>query len=143
MNNPNTPKLRKVKILSVLSNLHAEEALPQLTQLLETTDLQKETINALSGTGADSIPLLIDLFQTSTQSSIQAEAAKALGNIAAKTGDPRSIPPLAKYVSSILPQLKSSEDIDFPSSQKWSGLSENYDGDPPSAPLQNYRKKFG
>ena len=114
MNNPDTPKLRKVKILSVLSTLHADEALPQLTQLLETTDLQKETINALSGTGADSIPLLIDLFQNSPQSSIKAEAAKALGNIAAKTGDPRSIPPLAHYVSSILPQLKSSEDIDFP-----------------------------
>jgi len=114
LENPNTPKLRKVKILSVLSDLHAEEALPKLTKLLESTDLQQETINALSGAGADSIPLLVDLFQTSTQSSIQAEAAKALGNIAAKTGDPRAIPPLVQYVSSLLPKLKTSEDIDFP-----------------------------
>jgi hypothetical protein len=114
LDNSNTLKLRKVKILSVLRDLHAEEALPQLTQLLETTDLQKETINALSGAGADSIPLLIDLFQTSTQSSIRAEGAKALGNIAARTGDPRTIPPLVQYVSSTLPQLKTSEDIDFP-----------------------------
>jgi HEAT repeat protein len=114
LDNPNTPKLRKVKILSVLSDIHAEEALPQLTKLLESTDLQQETINALSGAGADSIPLLIDLFQTSRQSSIRAEAAKALGHIAAKTGDPRPIPPLVQYVSSILPQLKTSEDIDFP-----------------------------
>jgi hypothetical protein len=114
LDQPDTPQLRKVKILSALSDLHAEEALPQLTQLLKTTDLQKETINALSGAGADSIPLLIDLFQTSRQSGIRAEAAKALGNIAARTGDPRTIPPLVQYVSSILPQLKTSEDINFP-----------------------------
>src|SRR5690606_33606283 len=114
LNNPDTPKLRKVKILGVLSDLHAEEALPQLTQLLESTDLQQEAVNALSGAGADSIPLLVDLFQTSRQPGIRAEAAKALGNIAAKTGDPRSIPPLVAYVYSILPQLKTSEDINFP-----------------------------
>jgi hypothetical protein len=130
LDKPDLPKLRKVKILSVLSDLHAEEALPQLTQLLETTDLQKETINALSGAGADSIPLLIDLFQTSTQSGIRAEAAKALGNIAARTGNPRTIPPLVQYVSSLLPQLKTSKDIDFPlltevvwaiGKQRWEG----------------------
>jgi hypothetical protein len=111
---PNTPKLRKVKILSALSELHAEEALPKLTQLLESTDLQQETINALAGAGIDSIPLLIDFFQTSTQSPIRAEAAKTLGTIAAKTGDPRTIPPLVQYVSRILPQIKTSDDIDFP-----------------------------
>ena len=110
----NTPKLRKVKILSVLSELHAEEALPQLTKLLESTDLQQETLKALAGAGIDSIPLLIDFFQTSTQSSIRAAAAKTLGALAAKTGDPRTIPPLVHYVSTILPQLKTSEDIDFP-----------------------------
>ena len=114
LDNPNTPKLRKVKILSVLSAVHAEETLPQLTKLLETTDLQQETINALSGAGSDSIPLLIDLFQTSTQAGVRAEAAKTLGNIAAKTGDPRPIPPLVQYVSSILPKLKTSQDINFP-----------------------------
>ncbi len=114
LDRPTTPKLRKVKILAVLSDLHAEEALPQLQQLLESTDLQQETINALAGAGIDSIPLLIDFFETSTQSPIRAEAAKALGKLAARTGDPRTIPPLVHYVSSILPQLKTSEDIDFP-----------------------------
>ncbi len=114
LENPNTSKLRKIKILSVLSDLHAEEALPQLTKLLESTDLQQETINALAGAGADSIPLLIDLFQNSRQAGIRAEAAKALGHIAAKTGDPRPIPPLVQYVSSLLPQLKTSQDINFP-----------------------------
>ena len=114
LEDPKTPKLRKVKILSVLSELHAEEALPKLTQLLESTDLQQETINALSGAGGDSIPILIDFFQTSTQSPIRTAAAKALGKIAAKTGDPRTIPPLVHYVSTVLPQIKTSEDIDFP-----------------------------
>jgi HEAT repeat protein len=57
---------------------------------------------------------LIDFFQTSKQSAIRAEAAKALGNVAAKTGDPRTIPPLVQYVSTVLPQIKTSEDIDFP-----------------------------
>ena len=114
LDRPTTPKLRKVKILSVLSDLHAEEALPKLQQLLESTDLQQETINALAGAGIDSIPLLINFFETSTQSPIRAAAAKALGKLAAKTGDPRTIPPLVHYVSSILPQLKTSEDIDFP-----------------------------
>ena len=45
---------------------------------------------------------------------MRAEAAKTLGDIAARTGDPRTIPPLVQYVSEVLPQLKTSEDIDFP-----------------------------
>jgi len=114
LENPKTPKLRKAKVLSLLSDLQAEEALAKLTKLLESTDLQQETINALSGAGADSIPLLIDFFETSKQSKIRAAAAKALGDVAAKSGDPRTIPPLVRYVSKILPGLKSSEDIDFP-----------------------------
>lgn len=113
LDQPKTTTLRKAKILSVLSELPAEEALPKLTQLLESTDLQRETINALAGAGIDSIPLLIDFFQTNHTSRIRAEAAKSLGNIAAKTGDPRTIPPLVQYVSTVLPQIKTSEDIDF------------------------------
>lgn len=114
LEDPQTIKLRKVKILSVLSDLNAEAALPKLTQLLKSTDLQQETINALAGAGIDSIPLLIDFFENSTQSAIRAEAAKALGNVAARSGDPRTIPPLVHYVSTILPGLKTSADIDFP-----------------------------
>jgi hypothetical protein len=114
LEHPKTTKLRKAKILSLLSDLQAKNALPKLTKLLESTDLQEETINALAGAGIDSIPLLIDFFETSKQSTIRAEAAKALGKVAAKSGDPRIIPPLVRYVSTILPGLKSSEDLDFP-----------------------------
>lgn len=111
---PKITRLQKAKILSVLSEMHAEKALPKLQQLLESTDLQQETISALAGAGIDSIPLLIHFFETSTQSRIRVEAAKTLGHLAATTGDPRIIPPLVQYVSTILPQLKTSEDIDFP-----------------------------
>ncbi|MDX2420557.1 MAG: HEAT repeat domain-containing protein, partial [Nitrospirota bacterium] len=93
LEHPKTPKLRKAKILSLLSDLQAQKALPKLTKLLESTDLQEETINALAGAGIDSIPLLIDFFETSKQSTIRAEAAKALGKVAAKSSDPRIIPP--------------------------------------------------
>ncbi len=111
---PSTPKLRKVKILEVLSTIQAKEALPRLKELLASTDLKQEAITALSGAGIESIPLLIDFFETSSNSQIRSEAAKALGNLAAKSGDPRTIPPLVQYVSSVLPHIKSSEDIDFP-----------------------------
>jgi hypothetical protein len=114
LEHPKTTKLRKAKILSLLSDLQAKKALPKLTKLLESTDLQEETINALAGAGIDSIPLLIDFFENSKQSTIRAEAAKALGKVAAKSSDPRIIPPLVRYVSTILPGLKSSEDLDFP-----------------------------
>ena len=114
LESPTTHKLRKIKILSILSNIQSEEALPRITQVLKNKDLQKEAITALSGTGADSIPLLIDLFQTSQQSDIKAAAARSLGEVAAKTGDPRTIPPLVEYLSAVVPNLNTSEDINFP-----------------------------
>ena len=114
LDDPKTHKLRKLKILSVLSDLNAEQALPQLTETLKDKDLQQEAITALTGAGQDSIPLLIDLFENSTQSEIRAQAAKALGNIAATTGDPRTIPPLVGYLKPVVEKMKTSEDIDFP-----------------------------
>ena len=114
LDSPNLHKLRKLKVLSVLSELNAEEALPRLTAIMKDKDLQKEAITALAGTGPDAIPLLIDLFQTSQQPTIRAAAAKALGNMAASSGDPRTIPPLVQYLSSVVENLKTSEDIDFP-----------------------------
>ncbi|MGE0472106.1 MAG: HEAT repeat domain-containing protein [Nitrospirales bacterium] len=136
-----TPKLRKVKILSVLSDLNAEEALPRLTKLLESTDLQQETINAMGVAGVDSIPFLIDLFQTSRQPGVRAEAAKTLGNVAAKTGDPRPIPPLVQYVSARLPHIKTSDDIDFPvlTEVVWAIGKQRWD--PSLQPIRELQKK--
>jgi len=107
-------KLRKVKILSALSELNAEKALPRLTKIMEDKDLQQEAITALSSTGPESIPLLIDLFQTTQQDTIRAAAAKALGKVAASSGDPRTMPPLVEYLKSALATMETSEDINFP-----------------------------
>ena len=81
---------------------------------MEDKDLQQEAITALSGTGPESIPLLIDLFQTSQQDPIRAAAAKALGSIAAASGDPRTMPPLIDYLKSAVATMETSEDINFP-----------------------------
>lgn len=114
LNSPNTPKLRKLKILSVLHELQADEALPHLTEIMKEKDLNQEAIVALAGVGPDSIPVLIDLFQTSQQDEIRAAAAKALGDVAGRSGDPTALPPLQAYLKNTLKNLKTSEDINFP-----------------------------
>lgn len=114
LDSPETPKLRKLKILSILNELQAAEALPHLTEIMKEKDLAEEAIVALAGVGRDSIPLLIDLFNTSKQPEIQAAAAKALGGVAATTGDPRTIPPLVKYLENALKNMNTSADINFP-----------------------------
>lgn len=111
---PDTPKLRKLKILSTLSTLEADEALPQITEMMKQKDLAQEAIVALKGVGADSIPTLIDLFQNSQQTDIQAAAAKALGDVAGASGDPTAIPPLLAYLKTSLKNMKTSQDINFP-----------------------------
>jgi len=109
-----THRLRKLKILSVLHDLHSEEALPELTEIMKDKDLAQEAIVALAGVGIDSLPILIDLFETTKQLDIQTAAAKALGDLAGSTGDPRCIPPLLQYLNQALPRIKTSEDINFP-----------------------------
>ncbi len=113
LNDPETPKIRKLFILSTLSEIEAEAALPQLTKLIEDKDLAQEAVEALTGVGEDSIPLLTDLFQSSTQPTIQAAAAKALGDVAGSSGNPTAIPPLLLYLTNILPTIKTSADINF------------------------------
>ncbi|MDT7043970.1 HEAT repeat domain-containing protein [Candidatus Nitronereus thalassa] len=111
---PNTPKLRKLKILSTLSMHEADLALPQITELVKQKDLAQEAIAALKGVGEDSIPTLIDLFQNSPQPEIQAAAAEALGDVAGASGNPTAIPPLIAYLKRALSTMKTSEDINFP-----------------------------
>ena len=114
LNNPATSKLRKLKILSTLRSLEANEALPQLTELMKQKDLAQEAIIALKGVGADSIPTLIDLFQNSQQIEIQAAAAKALGDVAGASGNHTALSPLLKYLKASLKTMKTSQDINFP-----------------------------
>ena len=111
---PDTPKIRKLKILSALKTLDVHGALPQLTEIMKQKDLAQEAIVALRGVGSDSIPTLIDLFENSQQSEIQAAAAKALGEIAGASGNPAALPPLVTYLKVSLQNMKTSEDINYP-----------------------------
>ncbi len=109
-----TPKIRKLFILSTLSEIEAEAALPHLTKLMQDKDLAQEAVEALTGVGEDSIPFLTDLFQSSTQPEIQAAAAKALGDVAGSSGNPTAIPPLLEYLKAALKNFNTSDDINFP-----------------------------
>ena len=111
---PDTPKIRKLFILSALSEIEAEAALPHLTKLMQDKDLAQEAVESLTGVGEDSIPFLTDLFQSSTQPEIQAAAAKALGDVAGSSGNPTAIPPLLEYLKAALKNFNSSDDINFP-----------------------------
>lgn len=109
-----TPKIRKLFILSTLSEIEAEVALPHLTKLMKDKDLAQEAVEALTGVGENSIPFLTDLFQSSTQPEIQAAAAKALGDVAGSSGNPTAIPPLLDYLKATLKNFNTSDDINFP-----------------------------
>lgn len=111
---PRTPKIRKLFILSTLSEIEADVALPQLTELMKDKDLAQEAVEALKGIGENSIPLLTDLFQSSTQPAIQSAAAKALGDVAGASGNPAAIPPLLDYLKNALKHFNSPADINFP-----------------------------
>ncbi len=110
---PDTSKIRTLFILATLSTIEAEAALPRLTALMRDKDLAQEAVEALTGVGEYSIPFLTDLFQSSTQPEIQAAAAKALGDVAGRSGNPTAIPPLLAYLKHILPTFKTSADINF------------------------------
>jgi hypothetical protein len=113
LESPDTSKIRKLQILSALSEIHAPEAFPHLKDLLKNPDLVQETIVALGGLGRESIPLLIDLFESSQLTSIQAAAAKGLGDVGALSGDYRIIPPLHQYLHQTLEKFKTVQDLNF------------------------------
>jgi len=114
LKNPQTPNKRKLKILSLLPQVGSHEAIPYLKAMLNDEELAEEAIVALSASGSDSIPLLTEIFQNDTHTNIRAAAAKALGEIGARTGDPDITPPLLEYLNENLKNMKTSEDINFP-----------------------------
>ncbi len=114
LKDPDTASSRKLKILSLLPNMQAHGALPYLKDLIQDSELAEPAIVALASTGSDAIPLLTKVFQTRTESHLRAAAAKGLGEIGSRTGDPTITPPMLHYLIENLPQMKTSEDIDFP-----------------------------
>ncbi|MBM4127958.1 MAG: HEAT repeat domain-containing protein [Nitrospira sp.] len=89
-----TSQARKLKIISLLGEMQADEALPTLKAALKDRDLGKQALAAIGNLGKDGIPLLIDLMNTAPQLEVQAAAAKGLGQIGGTLGDASVVPPL-------------------------------------------------
>ena len=139
LEDPNTPKRRKLKILGLLPQLQSHAALPYLKDFIKDKELAEEAIGALATTGSDAIPLLTEVFQTESDSSIRAAAAKGLGAIGARTGNPTITPPLLVYLTENLKHMNTSADIDFPvlTEVVWSlGKLRNERSIPPIAELE-------
>ena len=94
LDQPRTKQLRKFKIISLLGEMQADEALPKLKQVLKDRELNKEAAVALGDLGSDGIPLLVEILKTSKQPELQAAAAKGLGKIGGIAGDVRVVDPL-------------------------------------------------
>lgn len=91
---PGTKVERKVKIISLLGEMQADEALPTLKRALQDRALNKDAAVALGNLGREGIPLLVDILKTSTQPELQAAAAKGLGKLGGLHGDNSVVDPL-------------------------------------------------
>jgi len=95
---PGTSELRKLKIISLLGEMLADEALPRLQEALKDKNLAQQAAVALGNIGKDSIPILINMLKTSKDPELQAAAAKGLGQVGGLHGDPSIIPPLLEML---------------------------------------------
>jgi len=89
-----TPQARRFKIISLLGEMQADEALPKLKEVLKDRDLAKQAIGAMGNLGKEGIPLLVDIMNTSPQIELQAAAAKGLGQLGGTHGDASVVLPL-------------------------------------------------
>ena len=89
-----TPQDRKVKILSLLGEMQADEALPKLREALKDRNLAKQAIGAMGNLGKEGIPLFVEIMNTSPDIEVQAAAAKGLGQLGGLHGDASVVPPL-------------------------------------------------
>jgi hypothetical protein len=89
-----TPQARRFKIISLLGEMQADEALPKLKEVLKDRDLAKQAIGAMGNLGKEGIPLLVDIMNTSPQIELQAAAAKGLGQLGGLHGDASVVLPL-------------------------------------------------
>ncbi|MEP6934697.1 MAG: HEAT repeat domain-containing protein [Nitrospirota bacterium] len=89
-----TPQARKFKIISLLGEMQADEALPKLKEVLKDRDLAKQAIGAMGNLGREGIPLLVEIMNTSPDLEVQTAAAKGLGQLGGLHGDASVVPPL-------------------------------------------------
>jgi len=89
-----TPQVRRFKILSLLGEMQADEALPKLREALKDRNLAKQAIGAMGNLGKEGIPLFVEIMNTSPDLEVQAAAAKGLGQLGGLHGDASVVPPL-------------------------------------------------
>jgi hypothetical protein len=94
LDSPDTSQARKIKIMSLLGEMQADEALPKLKEALKDRDLVKQALVAMGNLGKEGIPLLIDIMNSASQTEVQAAAAKGLGQIGGLHGDASVVLPL-------------------------------------------------
>ena len=87
-------ELRKLKVIALLGEMQAEEALPRLKKALKNKNLAKQAAVAIGSIGRDGIPLLAEILKHAKDPELQAAAAKGLGRVGGLAGDPRVVPPL-------------------------------------------------
>jgi hypothetical protein len=93
-----TPQIRKVKIISLLGEMQADEALPKLKAALKDKNLSKDAAVALGSMGKEGIPILVDILKHSKQPELQAAAAKGLGDLGNVHNDSSVVPPLLEML---------------------------------------------
>ncbi len=94
LDRPGVNELRKLKVISLLGDMQAKEALPRLQQALKNKNLAKHAAVAIGSIGRAGIPLLAEILKHSNDPELQAAAAKGLGRVGGLAGDPRVVPPL-------------------------------------------------
>lgn len=102
LDDPATTPGRKVRIMAMLGQTFAGDAVPQLIAALKEPDMEvaKSAAIALGNiANKDSIPALVEALKTG-QPELQAEAAKALGVAGALHGDFSIIQPLLEALNS-------------------------------------------
>lgn len=98
MDSPQVTQLQKLKIISLLGEMVADEALPRLKEALKDKDLAKQAAVALGNMGKEGIPLLVEILKSSKQPELQAAAAKGLGDLGNIHSDPTVVPPLLEML---------------------------------------------
>jgi hypothetical protein len=88
------PQANKHRIISLLGEMQADEAMPKLKEVLKDRDLAKHAIGAIGNLGKEGIPILVEIMSTSPDIEVQATAAKGLGQLGGLHGDASVVPPL-------------------------------------------------
>jgi len=101
LDSSDTNQTRKIRAISLLGEMQADEALPRLKEALKDRDLAKQALVAMGNLGKEGIPLLVDIMNTSPQPEVQAAAAKGLGQIGGIHGDASVVLPLLAKLGDI------------------------------------------